>query len=129
MRWSVITKCDSFFITKCYKCYYKVRHVLQSVTILLQSATGITKCDSTHVLFLFLCISLPFSANLRVKKHFTRKPTLTANHLIYQKKERNECISSCIRVGTKQFFLLLLSFHRHQIIKSSVKWLKQIRPV
>ena len=47
VRWSVITKCDSFFITKCDKCYYKVRQVLQSVTILLQSATGITKCDST----------------------------------------------------------------------------------
>ena len=45
--WSVITKCDSFFITKCDKCYYKVRQVLQSVTILLQSATGITMCDST----------------------------------------------------------------------------------
>ena len=48
VRWSVITKCDSFFITKCDKCYYKVRQVLQSVTILLQSAPGITKCDSTH---------------------------------------------------------------------------------
>ena len=35
-----ITKCDSFFITKCDKCYYKVRQVLQSATI-------ITKCDST----------------------------------------------------------------------------------
>ena len=45
VRWSVITKCDSFFITKCDKCYYKVRQVLQSVTILLQSSTGITKCD------------------------------------------------------------------------------------
>ena len=33
-------------ITKCDKCYYKVRQVLQSVTILLQSATGITKCDN-----------------------------------------------------------------------------------
>ena len=79
MRWSVITKCDSFLITKYDKCYYKVRQVLQSVTILLQSATafyykvrqvllqsatgitkcdnllqsapGITKCDSTHLLF------------------------------------------------------------------------------
>ena len=53
---SVITKCDSFFyykvrwsvITKCDKCYYKVRQVLQSVTILLQSATGITKCDDYY---------------------------------------------------------------------------------
>ena len=42
-----ITKCDSLFITKCDKCYYKVRQVLQSMTILLQSATIITKCDST----------------------------------------------------------------------------------
>ena len=25
MRWSVITKCDIFFITQCNKCYYKVR--------------------------------------------------------------------------------------------------------
>ena len=48
VRWSVITKCDSFFITKCDKCYYKVRQVLQSVTILAQSATIITKCDSTR---------------------------------------------------------------------------------
>ena len=48
VRWSVITKCDSFFITKCDKCYYKVRQVLQSVIILLQSATGITKCDDYY---------------------------------------------------------------------------------
>ena len=48
VRWPVITKCDSFFIKKCDKCYYKVRQILQSVTISLQSATGITKCDSTH---------------------------------------------------------------------------------
>ena len=40
MRWSVITKYDSFFITKCYKCYNnKVRQVLQNATNLLQSAT------------------------------------------------------------------------------------------
>ena len=32
------TKCDSYFITKCDKCYYKVRQVLQSAT-LLQSVT------------------------------------------------------------------------------------------
>ena len=48
VRWTVITKCDIFFITKCDKCYYKVRQVLQSVTILLQSATGITKCDDYY---------------------------------------------------------------------------------
>ena len=33
-------------ITKRDKCYYKVRLVLQSVTILFQRATGITKRDS-----------------------------------------------------------------------------------
>ena len=43
-----ITKCDSYFITKCGKCYYKVWQVLQSATILLQSATGITKCDDYY---------------------------------------------------------------------------------
>ena len=48
VRQLVITKCDSYFITKCDKCYYKVRQVLQSVTVLLQSATGITKCDDYY---------------------------------------------------------------------------------
>ena len=48
VRWSVITKCDSFFITKYDKCYYKVRQLLQSATILLQSATGIAKCDDYY---------------------------------------------------------------------------------
>ena len=55
VRWSVITKCDSFFITKCDKCYYKVRQVLQSVTILLQSATGITKCDDYYKVRQYMC--------------------------------------------------------------------------
>jgi len=48
VRQLVITKCDSYFITKCDKCYYKVRQVLQSATVLLQSATGITKCDDYY---------------------------------------------------------------------------------
>ena len=48
VRWSVMTKCDSFFITKCDKCCYKVRQVLQSVKILLQSATDFTKCDDYY---------------------------------------------------------------------------------
>ena len=48
VRKPVITKCDSYIITKCHKCYYKVRQVLQSVTVLLQSAAGITKCDDYH---------------------------------------------------------------------------------
>ena len=49
------------FITKCDKCYYKVRQLfyykvrqlLQSVTILLQSATGIPKCDDCYKVRLF----------------------------------------------------------------------------
>ena len=48
VRQLVITKCDSYFITKYDKCYYKVRQVLQSATVLLQSATGITKCDGYY---------------------------------------------------------------------------------
>ena len=50
-----ITKGDSllfqsataFFFTKCDKCFYKVRKVLRSATILFQCATGITKCVRT----------------------------------------------------------------------------------
>ena len=42
VRWTVITNCDSFFITKCDTVYYKLRQVLQSATDLLQIATGIT---------------------------------------------------------------------------------------
>ena len=33
------------FITKCDKCYYKVRQVLQSATIILQSATVLSLCS------------------------------------------------------------------------------------
>ena len=47
VRWTVITNCDSFFITKCDTVYYKLRQVLQSAINLLKIATGITKCDST----------------------------------------------------------------------------------
>jgi len=39
IHFKFFTKCDSFFITKCDKCYYKVRQELQSATIVLQSAT------------------------------------------------------------------------------------------
>ena len=75
------------FITKCDKCYYKVRQLflLQSAMVcyykvqqlfyyevrqvLLQTATGITKCDnfitkcdSTHLPF-FTCFCMEFAAN------------------------------------------------------------------
>ena len=42
VRWTVITNCDSFFITKCDTVYYKLRQVLQSAMI-------ITNCDRTTV--------------------------------------------------------------------------------
>ena len=47
MQWTVITNCDSFFITKCNTVYYKLRQVLQSAMI-------ITNCDSTKGLTKFI---------------------------------------------------------------------------
>ena len=43
MRWTVITNCDSFFISKCDTVYYKLWQVLQI-------ATDITKCDDYYKL-------------------------------------------------------------------------------
>ena len=48
VRQVLLQSATAFFITKYDKCYYKVRQVLQSVTILLQSSTGITKCDDYY---------------------------------------------------------------------------------
>ena len=48
--WTVITNCDSFFITKCDTVYPKLRQALQSAMDLLQIATGITKCDDNYKL-------------------------------------------------------------------------------
>ena len=62
VRQGCVTKCDSYFITKCDWGYYKVRQVLQSVIEVItkcdryykvwlrlsQSATGITKCDDYY---------------------------------------------------------------------------------
>ena len=42
-----ITKCDSYFITKCDR-YYKVRRFYYKVRQVLQSVTIITKCDRTN---------------------------------------------------------------------------------
>ena len=53
VRQLVITKCDSYFITKYDKCYYKVRQVLQSAMV-------ITKCDRTRFLRLTLVFSFSF---------------------------------------------------------------------
>ena len=50
MRWTVITNCDSFFITKYDTAYYKLRQVLRSAMDLLQIARGITKCDDYYKL-------------------------------------------------------------------------------
>ena len=52
----IITNCDSFFITKCDTVYYKLRQVLQSAMNLLQTATGITKCDDYYELRQYICI-------------------------------------------------------------------------
>ena len=55
MRWTVVTNCDSFFVTKCDTVYYKLRQVLQSAMYLLQIATGITKCDDYYKLRQYKC--------------------------------------------------------------------------
>ena len=51
VRWTVITNCDSFFITKCDTVYYKLLQVLQSPMDLLQIATGITILAYTNRYF------------------------------------------------------------------------------
>ena len=48
VRWTVITNCDTFFITKCDTICYKLPQVLQSAMDLLHIATGITKCDDYY---------------------------------------------------------------------------------
>ena len=68
MRWTVVTNCDSFFITKCDTVYYKLRQVLQSAMDLLQIATGITKCDDYYKLRQYnLYLTILFSAHIRKK--------------------------------------------------------------
>ena len=73
VRWTVITNCDSFFITKCDTVYYKLRQVLQSAMDLLQIATGITKCDDYYKLRQYICQDIKFNSSLAflvvVKKH------------------------------------------------------------
>ena len=54
MRQKFITKCVRFYITKCdsfnIKCdsYYKLRRFYYKMQQLLQNATFMTNCDSTH---------------------------------------------------------------------------------
>ena len=48
VRWTVITNCDTFFITNCDR-YYKVRWIYYKLRQVLQSAMIITNCDSTHL--------------------------------------------------------------------------------
>ena len=50
VQWTVITNCDTFFVTKCDTVYYKLQQVLQSAMDLLQIATGVTKCDDYYKL-------------------------------------------------------------------------------
>ena len=57
----IIIKGDSYFITKCGTSllqnasafYYKMRQLLQNMTILLQNVTFITKCVGTMLLISF----------------------------------------------------------------------------
>ena len=49
INFKFITNCDSLLYYKVrHLFYYKVRQVLQSATVLLQSAIGITKCDDYY---------------------------------------------------------------------------------
>ena len=65
VRWTVITNCDSIFITKCdgfiANCdrYYKVRW-------LLQIATGITKCDDYFNLLQYTVSFVVLSLNISI---------------------------------------------------------------
>ena len=76
-----ITKCDKcyykvrqlFLLQSAMVCYYKVRQVLQSVTILLQSATGITKCDDYYKVRQYK--RFPFSGR-RNKRIFRAYPSI-----------------------------------------------------
>ena len=46
----IITKCDSYFVTKCDRSLLQNASyfLLKDATILLQNATVITNCDNTH---------------------------------------------------------------------------------
>ena len=62
-----ITKCDSFFFTKCDKCHYKVRQFYYKVRRLLQSATE----HSMNGLLTYLsrtCILHIFHGHLQCRK-------------------------------------------------------------
>ena len=85
VRELVITKCDSYFVTNCDKCYYKGRQVLQSVTILLQSATGITKCvDYNKVRQSQTLLDLVLTnSKLRVLQAGVSNPHVSDHALVY----------------------------------------------
>ena len=76
VRWTVITNCDSFFITKCDTVYYKLLQVLQSAMDLLQIATGITILAYMNRYFTENSRWVPlFSCHLqlpdRIERHWT----------------------------------------------------------
>ena len=64
VRWTVITNCDRFFITKCDTVYYKLRQVLQSAMDLLQIATvqvsSLSSCIFSRISFQDLSKLLPY---------------------------------------------------------------------
>ena len=83
MRWTVITNCDSFFITRCDTVYYKLRQVLQFVMDLLQIAMIITNCDSTKRKEL---------ANFWRKMYFKNKLKYSKRSDHVTKWSRNDCL-------------------------------------
>ena len=65
-----------------FQVYYKVRQVLlQSVTILLQSATGITKCDDYYKVRQYNR-SLTRSEQIRVTTAYMKQQHATCNSLL-----------------------------------------------
>ena len=97
VRWSVNTKCDSFFFTKSDKCYFKERQLLQSVTILLQSAT-VHRCTITYDLLTNDIIVL-----WRYRRLCRLSPSLFCRewHGIVEEKE------ACCTSSTLLFFFFL----------------------
>ena len=87
MRWTVVSNCDSFFITKCDTVDYNLRQVLQSAMDLLQIATGITKCDDYYKLrqyMVALCAkALSSNYKIGVKNNLSKAQSLNKEELTF----------------------------------------------
>ena len=80
VRCTVITKCDSFFITKYDGVYYKSRQVLQSAMDLLQIAIGITKCDDYYKLRQYKIYLQYLQFKFKIK---IQKSEKSGNHVVH----------------------------------------------